>query len=328
MKKNQIHFVTFHQSYTYEDFIEGIKPVLGAGSENDKTGTDNSDASQAQDIGYEIADGIFKQVCDFARGENDANLIENQSEPPQPKPYVLIIDEINRGNISKIFGELITLIEDSKRRTGYLNLSDDETNQDESLEVTLPYSKKPFFVPDNVFILGTMNTADKSIASMDIALRRRFEFTEMLPNPNLLGTVDGIDMAEMLNVINKRIEYLRGSDFAIGHAYFIGKTTVAEVAQVIKQKVVPLLQEYFFEDWQKIQMVLGQQIVVQDDVETLKFNTLFPDFANESARQTREEKKRYKVAKDITAQMIKNIYLKTKSNNQQRTESNDESENQ
>lgn len=169
------------------------------------------------------------------------------------KPHVLIIDEINRGNISRIFGELITLIEPSKR-----------AGKDEALEVTLPYSKKPFSVPSNLYLIGTMNTADRSLAGLDIALRRRFTFKEMPPRPELLDgvTIDGVDLGELLRAMNARIEVLLDADHCLGHAYFMPlkeNKTLDKLAFIFRQQVLPLLQEYFFEDWQRIAWVLNDQ---------------------------------------------------------------------
>lgn len=186
------------------------------------------------------------------------NLLPGYSKENNNKPFVFIVDEINRGNISKIFGELITLIETTKRK-GEL----------EESEAVLPYSKESFSVPNNVYILGTMNTADRSIALMDTALRRRFQFVEMMPDSDVLRTigadkiqVDGeeLDVAKMLDVINQRIEYLYDREHTIGHAFFTGlvfEPTVEKLASIFRKSVIPLLQEYFYEDYSKIMMVLG-----------------------------------------------------------------------
>ncbi len=166
---------------------------------------------------------------------------------------VLIIDEINRGNISRIFGELITLIEPSKR-----------AGAPEALEVTLPYSKDSFSVPGNVYLIGTMNTADRSLAALDIALRRRFTFIEVPPNPELLDeiNVEGIAIDELLEVMNERIAVLLDRDHCLGHAYFLplkSESTLARLEGIFRQQILPLLQEYFFEDWQRIHWVLNDQ---------------------------------------------------------------------
>ncbi len=224
-KEHRIEFTTFHQSYGYEEFIEGIKPVVG---------------EAASDLKYTIEHGVFKRFCDAARG--------------RAEPYVFIVDEINRGNISKIFGELITLIEDTKRE-----------GMKEQASAALPYSKKNFSVPANVYLLGTMNTADRSLALMDTALRRRFQFVEMMPDADVLRTIHAdkvadLDVAEMLETINKRIALLYDREHTIGHAFFTklaGKPTIETLQGIFKNSVIPLLQEYFYEDYQKIQLVLG-----------------------------------------------------------------------
>ncbi len=175
--------------------------------------------------------------------------------PKNNEKYVFVIDEINRGNISKVFGELITLIEDTKR-----------IGTDECMKVRLPYSNTLFGVPDNVYIIGTMNTADRSIAIMDTALRRRFEFVEMLPDISALEGVfindnnTKLNVAEMLRIINERIEFLYDREHTIGHAFFIPlkkKPTLEMLSTIFRKRIIPLLQEYFYEDYEKIQMVLG-----------------------------------------------------------------------
>lgn len=221
--QGRIEFTTFHQAFGYEEFIEGIKPVL------------NEDGN----IRYKVENGLFKNFC------------EKSGETLDKVNYVFIIDEINRGNISKIFGELITLIEPSKR-----------VGASEELKAVLPYSQKLFCVPDNVYILGTMNTADRSIAMLDTALRRRFDFVEMMPDADILKDVevDGIDISKMLDMMNKRIEVLFDREHTIGHAYFIGlkdNNNIETLANIFKNKVIPLLQEYFYEDYEKIRLVLA-----------------------------------------------------------------------
>lgn len=236
--------VTFHQSYGYEEFVEGLRPVL----------TEDDDA--ASSIGYEIRPGIFKRLCERAQNEPDHQ-------------YALVIDEINRGNISKIFGELITLIEHDKRG---------------KIFVKLPYSNTSFTVPKNLHIIGTMNTADRSLALLDTALRRRFEFVACMPDTHedsspLKGlTVAGIDIRCMLERMNQRIETLYDRDHTIGHAYFIQLKNLAEeerleaLGTIFKRQILPLLEEYFFEDWEKIRLVLADN---QKHDQNLQFITVF-----------------------------------------------------
>lgn len=225
--------------------------------------------------GHAMVQGTVYQLWNVS-SEDTYRLIEKygrQSERVQDIPYVFIIDEINRGNISKIFGELITLIEENKRIGG----------EEETL-VSLPYSRKPFGVPKNVTILGTMNTADRSIAMLDTALRRRFQFREMLPEPDVLAGVeiesDGktIVVSELLRTMNRRIEFLYDREHTIGHAYFMPlkkDNSMDTLGEIFSNSVIPLLQEYFFEDYEKIRMVLGDNqktagsrtefIMVRDD---------------------------------------------------------------
>ena len=219
--EKQIGFVTFHQSFSYEDFVEGLR----ASTKNGK-------------IRYKIEDGLFKRMCDSARQRPD-------------EPWVLIIDEINRGNIANILGELITLIEPSKR-----------AGAEDEIRVDLPYSKEPFSVPSNLHIIGTMNTADRSLAHIDTALRRRFEFEEMLPNAELLAgiEIEGIDIEKMLTTINSRIELLYDRAHTLGHSFFLPlekNPDLGALKSIFVNRILPLLEEYFFEDWSRIQKVLG-----------------------------------------------------------------------
>lgn len=231
-------FVTFHQSYGYEEFVEGLRPILD----------DDTDSGA---IRYEIRPGVFKDLCRKARLSPDQR-------------FAVIIDEINRGNISKIFGELITLIEPDKRE-----------GEENAISVTLPYSGESFSVPPNVDIIGTMNTADRSLALLDTALRRRFDFVPVLPDARdeagapLFGLrvnlgENMIDIPRMLSVINQRVEALYDRDHCIGHAYFTslrhvpdGDERLVALSQIFSNRIVPLLEEYFFEDWQKIRLVLA-----------------------------------------------------------------------
>lgn len=342
--KNRIGFVTFHQSFSYEDFVEGLKA--------------NSDNGL---LSYSVEPGVFKTFCDRASSSNsqvisvDAfenavlqlqekyeeaedriemetirgktfeieyaggatfKIFPHSTESTDPKyvasianvrklyltgskkgiyntsyvegflvylkkhfglkeyvadvvnhestsqPFVLIIDEINRGNISNIFGELITLIEPSKRAGGA-----------EALSVKLPYSKESFSVPSNLYIIGTMNTADKSLAQVDIALRRRFEFTEMMPKHELLSDVfvKGIDIAKLLKTINQRIELLYDREHTVGHSFFLplkNEPSIERLGRIFELEILPLLEEYFFEDWERVGQVLGDHLKTEP---SLKF---------------------------------------------------------
>ena len=282
--KGHIEFITFHQSFSYEDFVEGIRAETNDGG-----------------IIYSVKDGIFKKIAiealfsklELSGDKLDAawqkvidnnNVIANKKITVETKfdpndsahkklilavhkrsdfkegkgePYVLIIDEINRGNTSRIFGELITLIESTKR-----------AGSDEAMDAVLPYSQETFTVPDNLYIIGTMNTADRSLALIDTALRRRFDFIEKIPDVTLIKdkksgipiVIGGVDIPKMLETINDRIEVLYDREHTIGHAFFMKLTddsTIRDLASVFRRNILPLLEEYFFEDWKKICQVLG-----------------------------------------------------------------------
>lgn len=286
-------FVTFHQAYSYEDFIEGLRPV-----QDEETGN----------IKYEIVSGVFKSICDKAK-----------KDPEQR--YAIFIDEINRGNIASIFGELITLIETDKRV-----VYGEDGLPESGMTLTLPYSGKRFGVPHNLDVYGTMNTADRSIALLDTALRRRFQFREMMPDtsviegsPSLAGGLieDGeggtIDLRRLLETINRRIRFLLGRDMTIGHSYFIEVRDFIELKNVLLSRVIPLLQEYFYDDWHRIQLVfrdvgpsgekLGPQIIRH--VEMKKEEIIGFDHADF------EDSTEYSVEDKITPDAIRKVYEKT-----------------
>ncbi|MEG0696518.1 MAG: AAA family ATPase, partial [Algoriella sp.] len=218
---------------------------------------------------------------------NSKKSSNSQSIILPPKPFVLIIDEINRGNVSQIFGELITLIEEDKR-----------LGNDEAIEVTLPYSKEKFGVPSNLYIIGTMNTADRSVEALDTALRRRFVFEEMPPKydlDELQENLFGFTASHLLVTINKRIEKLLDSDHQIGHAYFLNKDENTIITSFYKN-IIPLLQEYFFGDYGKIGLVLGSGFVdlnKQDHENQSK--SIFASFGYENDISAYEERKSYKI---------------------------------
>lgn len=281
-------FVTFHQSYGYEEFVEGLRPVLAGDAE-------------AGEVAYEIRPGAFKELCRKARQAPDQR-------------FAMVIDEINRGNISKIFGELITLIEADKR--------DPLDGSAPQVEVVLAYSGEKFSVPANVDIIGTMNTADRSLALLDTALRRRFDFVPLLPDTRaekvagdtdsaplagLMVTTDAgtIDVRRMLERINERIEALYDRDHCIGHAYLTGLARATDGPQrfealttAFRQRIVPLLEEYFFEDWRKIRLVLGDnqkpdgllQFVAESDAHEQDLTALF---GNDHGLDSYVTKRRY-----------------------------------
>ena len=219
--EGRIEFVTFHQSYGYEEFVEGLRPETG------------SDAG----IRLTAADGVLKRIAKRARESNEG------------EPHVLVIDEINRANVSKVLGELITLLEEDKRQ-----------GAENEVAVTLPHSGERFTLPANLHLLGTMNTADRSIALLDTALRRRFRFVELAPDPDLLeeaADATGVYLPEVLRTMNGRLEWLLDRDHLIGHAWFMIAGSRNEVDDVMRHKIIPLLAEYFYEDWAKVRAVLG-----------------------------------------------------------------------
>ena len=364
IEAGQIVFTTFHQSLSYEDFIEGIKPETIDGN-----------------VTYEVKDGIFKSICknafskeitsdnfevvyqklldeidnsvdnklvletlvhakEFTIYKNSKNnirfhsntekaneavikkevlehylktgevldwapytksvanyIIEKynyiQNEAIEPKKHVLIIDEINRGNVSAIFGELITLLEEDKRK-----------GNPEHTEAVLPYSGDNFSVPNNVYIIGTMNTADRSVEALDTALRRRFSFVEMQPKPDILSEVGDVKLKELLETINKRIEVLIDKDHQIGHSYFIGIQNIVDLQRTFKDKIIPLLEEYFYGDFGKIGLVLGGAFI-----EPVENKTTFPkNFEYE--KNFLEDKKIYYItpSKDWDDEAFRSIY--------------------
>lgn len=227
LPNGRIVFITFHQSMSYEDFIEGIKPKTKGGK-----------------ITYEVKNGIFKELCAKAKKDKSQN-------------YVMIIDEINRGNVANIFGELISLIEDDKR-----------LGASEELHAELPYSHTIFGVPKNVYIIGTMNTADRSVEALDSALRRRFTFKEMMPKSELVPKENYV--RNIFEIIHQRIEVLKDREHQIGHSYFMGVKNNEDLKAVFYDKIIPLLQEYFYGDYEKIQLVLGEGFVKKES-ESVKF---------------------------------------------------------
>ena len=205
---------------------------------------------------------VFKELKKYEASQLTQQRGERQTKPSPP--FVLIIDEINRGNVANIFGELITLLEDDKR-----------AGRAEALTITLPYSQEDFSVPQNLYVLGTMNTADRSVEALDTALRRRFSFTEMSPVPELLRSdVESINLQKMLRAINSRLEQLLDRDHCIGHALLMQVTNLPELREAFQLSILPLLREYFFGDWGKIGLVIGGAFITQ--VNKQKANVEYP----------------------------------------------------
>lgn len=216
-------FVSFHQSYGYEEFVEGLRPVL-------------DDASKQ--LTYAVQQGAFVTLCEQAK-----------NDPSQR--YAMFIDEINRANVSKVFGELLTLIETNKR-----------AGMPHAASVRLAYSGKAFSVPANVDIYSTMNVADRSLAPLDSAFRRRFDFVDTPPQPELLPDdsaieMDGVNLSQLLAALNLRIAAVLGQDYVLGHAPFMQVGSLAELNALMANQIIPLLQEYCFSDWHNLRAILA-----------------------------------------------------------------------
>lgn len=263
-------FTTCHQSLTYEDFIEGIKPNLNKTDE---------DEIQGEDLVYEIRKGIFYNACEKAVQKagfiNLKDCLDKTKEErkelfdiaiKENKIHVIFLDEINRCNVSSVFGELITLIEEDKR-LGCEN---------EIADITLPYSQETFGVPSNLFIIGTMNTADRSVEALDTALRRRFSFEEMPPNIKVVEEKGFSDYPrkEIMEKVNNRIELLLDRNHNLGHAYFIKKNFESS----FENEIIPLLQEYFYNDYGKIGLVLGKGFVREKNITVTNDKSIFAEF--------------------------------------------------
>lgn len=299
--KGQLIFTTFHPSYAYEDFIEGLKSD-GHGGFEPTDGVFKSAAIEALFLGLRLDEGVSKQELTYESKKShvtQAFLNGSNFDFLHAERVVVVIDEINRGNISKIFGELITLLEADKR-----------LNEDNEIMLTLPYTRDRFVLPPNLYIVGTMNTADRSIALLDTALRRRFSFQEMMPDPKLLTQIlDELNLEMLLDTMNKRIEVLYDREHTIGHAFFIGIQSVEDLVEVFQKKVIPLLQEYFYEDWEKIGLVLGgigksenESYIVYQITDSI--SSLFKSSTSLSFYQD----VRYRIKRNFSLEELRSIY--------------------
>lgn len=300
ISKGQLIFTTFHPSYAYEDFIEGLKSD-GHGGFDSADGVFKRAAIEASFHGLTVETPNKNVMTYESKKDRVMQALQNGSpfDFSNAERMVIVIDEINRGNISKIFGELITLLEPDKR-----------LNEDNEIMVTLPYSRDRFILPPNLYIVGTMNTADRSIALLDTALRRRFAFREMMPESGLLvNTLAELQLDVMLDTMNRRIEVLYDREHTIGHAFFIGVQSVEDLIVVFQNKVIPLLQEYFYEDWEKIGLVLGgigqnkqdPYIVYKN---TISINSLFKNSPSLSHFQDTE----FRIKKSFSFEELRAIY--------------------
>lgn len=253
----QYRFTTFHQSFGYEDFVEGIRPSL----------EEDAEEELESDLRYVVEPGIFYSACDLAaQNAGFADLRDAMAHTRDDRaerfrdapPFVLAIDEINRGNVAAIFGELITLIEEDKR-----------LGAENEVIATLPYSKESFGVPPNLYIVGTMNSADRSVEALDTALRRRFAFVECRPDYEVLRQRQppglGVDLAALLETVNERVEQLVDRDHCIGHSYLLEVKTLEDLRAAFRNKILPLLQEYFYGNPSRIGMVLGERFVTRPE---------------------------------------------------------------
>ena len=297
-------FTTCHQSLTYEDFVEGIKPILKA----------TSDDEEEKQLEYDIRKGYFYQACEKAvvragysslaeaLNDNQENRkIRFKEAKSQNKIYVLFLDEINRCNISAVFGELITLLEDDKRLGA----------ENEIADTLLPYSQTYFGIPANLHIIGTMNTADRSVEALDTALRRRFVFEEMMPKPELLSPLmdssDAVNLQTMLSAINERLAAMLTKDHTIGHAWLMDVRSLNDLQLAFKNKILPLLQEYFYNNFEKIGLVLGNAFLEEKPTKGI----FAKDFKGaDDLKSDYEEKTMYSLKDpfDLTREDFQNIY--------------------